>query len=140
MDSEARTFPPRPILGVQAVYARQSSCPADFAMVTVDFEPREGGIAFQVAADLDIGGWDHRSGISRSDIATFHTALDSGVREALAELGVGTTAAVSVVLRSMRVHELDSHAKAFRAAGHVAVRNALALAYEPSPGPRRRRT
>ncbi|WP_411136629.1 hypothetical protein [Streptomyces sp. C10] len=53
-------------------------------MVTVDFEPWEEGIAFQLAAELDIHGWGHRSGISQSDIATFQTALDMGVREELA--------------------------------------------------------
>ncbi|MFD0168794.1 hypothetical protein ACFVJH_32315 [Streptomyces decoyicus] len=137
MKSEARTFPPHPIRGVQAVYARQSSCPADFALVTVDFEPWEEGVTFQVAAGLDIPERE-RSAFSQSDIATFQTALAMGIREELAELGVGTTVAVSVILRSMRLHIVDSHPKAFQAVGHVAVRNALALAYGPSPGPRRR--
>ncbi|MFC9227704.1 hypothetical protein ACFTZI_01800 [Streptomyces decoyicus] len=139
MDSEARTFPPHPIRGVQAVYARQSSCPADFALVTVDFEPWEEGITFQVATDLDIPECD-RSAFSQSDIAAFQTALDMGIREELTEQGIGATVAVSVVLRSMRLHIVDSHPDAFQAVGHVAVRNALALAYGPSPGPRRRRT
>lgn len=130
---------PTPIWGVQAVYASQSSCPADFALVTVDFEPWEEGITFQVAADLDIPERD-RSAFTQSDIATFQTAVDRGVREELAELRAGTTVAVSVVLRGMRLHITDSHPKAFQAVGHVAVRNALALAYGPPPGPQRRRT
>ncbi|MFF4696429.1 hypothetical protein [Streptomyces chattanoogensis] len=90
MDSEARTFPPHPIRGVQAVYAFHTGHPHDLAVVTVDFEPWEEGITFQVAAHLDI---DRRDAFSQSEIATFHTALDTGIREELAELGAGTTAA-----------------------------------------------
>ncbi|WP_276207457.1 hypothetical protein [Streptomyces agglomeratus] len=134
MDSEARTFPPHPIRGVRAVYARQSSCPSDFAEVTVDFEPWEEGIVLEVAAHFTAHG-----SMSQTELATYQTALSTGIREELAELGAGTTAAVAVVLRNMRVHEVDSHPRAFRAAGRVAVRNALALAYGPPPRPKRRR-
>jgi hypothetical protein len=104
-------------------------------MATVDFDPGDEGMVFQVAADLVIHGWHHRSSISQSDMATFQTAFGTGVREELAALGAGTTLAVTVVLRSMRVHELDSHAKAFQAVGHLTVRNALALAYGRPGGP-----
>ena len=104
----------------------------------MDFEPWEEGITFQVSADLDIPERD-RSAFAQSDIATFQTAVDRGVREELAELRAGTPVAVSVVLRGMRLHITDSHPKAFQVVGHVAVRNALALAFGPSPSPRRRR-
>ncbi|MFD9720265.1 hypothetical protein [Streptomyces sp. NPDC059076] len=134
MDSEARLFPPRPIRSVRAVYARQRSCPSDFAEVTVDFEPWEDGVVFEVSAHLDTRGF-----VNAEDRSAYHTALDTGIREELAELAPGTTAAVAVVLRAMRVHEVDSHPGAFRAVGRVAVRNALALAYGPHPRPEHRR-
>ncbi|MGC4951405.1 hypothetical protein ACLQ2N_35220 [Streptomyces sp. DT224] len=134
MDSEARTFPPHPIRGVRAVYARQSSCPSDFAEVVVDFVPWEAGIVFQVAADLASHG-----STDPEELSAYRIALETGIREELAELGVGLPAAVAVVLRSVRVHEVDSRPRAFEAAGHVAVRNALAEVYGPSPRPRRRR-
>ncbi|MFD3515370.1 hypothetical protein [Streptomyces sp. NPDC058657] len=130
MDSDARTFPPRPLRGVRAVYARQASCPSDFADVTVDFEPGEEGCGFEVAAQLTT-----RGSVTQAELATYSSALATGIREELAELGAGTTAAVAVVLRHMHVHEVDSHPASFRAVGRVAVRNALALAYGPSPMP-----
>ncbi|MFI5481977.1 hypothetical protein ACIBAB_22940 [Streptomyces rubiginosohelvolus] len=47
--------------------------------------------------------------------------------------------AVVVVLRSIKVREVDSHSLAFRHAGRLAVRNALVEAYGPPPRPRRDR-
>ncbi|WP_327288148.1 hypothetical protein [Streptomyces sp. NBC_01198] len=134
MDSEARTFPPHPIRGVRAVYARQSSCPSDFAEVVVDFVPRKAGIVFEVATDLASHG-----SASTEELSAYRTALETGIREELAELGARLPAAVAVVLHSMRVHEVDSHPRAFEAAGHVAVRNALAELHGQSPRPKRRR-
>ena len=99
-------------------------------MVTVDFEPWEEGITFQVATHVDI---DRREAFSQSEIATYQTALETGIREELAELGSGTTVAVVVVLRSMRLHDIDSRPESFHAVGHVAVRNAFALAYRRPP-------
>jgi hypothetical protein len=99
----------------------------------VDFEPWEEGIVFEVAAHLTTHG-----SISQTELATYQTALGTGIREELAELGAGTTAAVAVVLRNMRVHEVDSHPRSFQAAGRVAVRNALALAYGPPTRPKSR--
>lgn len=51
----------------------------------------------------------------------------------------GATLAVAVVLRSIKVHEVDSNSLAFRHAGRLAVRNALVEAYGPPPRPRRDR-
>ncbi|TVL91162.1 hypothetical protein [Streptomyces sp. SAJ15] len=131
--ARAGTFPPHPVRGVRAVYARQSSCPSDFAEVTVDFEPWEEGIVFEVATRLTTHG-----SIEETELAEYQTALATGIREELAELGEETTVAVAVVLRGIRVHEVDSHRGAFQAVGRVAVRNALALAYGPPPRPKRR--
>ncbi|MFF8813095.1 hypothetical protein [Streptomyces pactum] len=116
------------------MYARQSSCPADFAEVTVDFEPWEEGITFEAAATPVTHGY-----VEGPELAAYRDALGEGIREELAGLGAGTTVAVAVVLREVRVHEVDSHPGAFREVGRVAVRRALALAYGPPPRPKRRR-
>ncbi|MFE2295084.1 hypothetical protein [Streptomyces sp. NPDC059452] len=71
MTTEPTAFPPRPLRGVHATYARQAGCPSDFARVIVDFEPSEQGLT---------------------------------------------------------VHEVDSSPRSFRAAGRLAVPNALAQA------------
>ncbi|MET9660966.1 hypothetical protein [Streptomyces sp. NPDC006510] len=132
----ARVFPPHPIRDVRATYARQTSCPSDFAQVVVDFEPWEEGVAFEAADSASVRGWP------AEEIASFHEGFIEGVREELAGL-VGrepaTAVAVAVVLRRIKVHNADSHRGAFRAAGRVAVRNALVQAYGPPPGPGRRR-
>ncbi|MET7410772.1 hypothetical protein [Streptomyces rubiginosohelvolus] len=47
--------------------------------------------------------------------------------------------AVALVLRSVKVHEVDSNSLAFHHAGRLAVRNALVEAYGPPPRPRRDR-
>lgn len=86
----------------------------------MDFEPWEEGIAFEVADGAAVGGW------SAQQLAELHAAVATGVRDELAGLEADTPVAVAVVLRSIRVHEVDSHPRSFRAAGRLAVRNALA--------------
>ncbi|WP_406013880.1 hypothetical protein OG520_18355 [Streptomyces sp. NBC_00984] len=133
--SGIRVFPPHPIRDVQATYARQSSCPSDFAQVVADFEPWEEGAEFEVADSASV------KGLPAEEIASFHEGFIEGVREELAALAdrePATAVAVAVVLRRIEVHEVDSHRGAFRAAGRVAVRNALVRAYGPPPRPRRR--
>ncbi|MFF5505193.1 hypothetical protein [Streptomyces roseolus] len=124
-------FPPRPLRGVRAVYARQAGCPSDFADVTVDFEPGEEGVAFESSADLSL-----RGDATPEELAEFGAAVADGVREELAALETGTTVAVAVVLRAIGVHAMDSHPGAFHRAGRLAVRNALSLARPPA-GPER---
>ncbi|MFF2957964.1 hypothetical protein ACFVT1_03365 [Streptomyces sp. NPDC057963] len=134
--SVPRVFPPHPIRGVQATYARQAGCPSDFAQVVADFEPWEEGVACEAADTASVNGW------SAEEIASFHEGFVEGVREELAGLvgrESGTVVAVAVVLRRIKVHETDSHRGAFREAGRVAVRNALVRAYGPPPRPKRRR-
>ncbi|MEU7039342.1 hypothetical protein ABZ958_37690 [Streptomyces sp. NPDC046237] len=123
------SFPPRPLRGVRAVYARQAGCPSDFADVTVDFEPWEEGVAFESSADLAIRGH-----APPQDVAAFQAAAADGIREELAALEPGTTVAVAVVLRAMGIHAADSHPRAFHHAGRLAVRNALGLT-RPSARP-----
>ncbi|MEU2095169.1 hypothetical protein ACH4NR_05240 [Streptomyces globisporus] len=133
MTTEPRTFPPRALRDVRATYVRQGGCPSFFAQVVADFEPWEQGVEFEVAVTRAVPGW------SAEEVSDLHGAFGSGVREELAALGPGTTVAVAVVLRSIKVHEVDSNALAFRHAGRLAVRNALIEAYGPPPRPRRMR-
>lgn len=132
MTTEPRTFPPRPLSAVKAVYARQAGCPSSVAVAVADFEPWEEGVEFETADTCTAPGWPD------ADVTALHEAFGSGVREELeelAQLDPGTTVAVAVVLRSIKVHEVDSHPRAFRQAGRQAVRNALVEAYGPPPTP-----
>ncbi|MFH9133913.1 hypothetical protein [Streptomyces sp. NPDC017524] len=132
MTAEPRTFPPRPLSAVKAVYARQAGCPSSFALTVADFEPWEEGVQFETADACTVPGWPD------AEVAELHAAFGSGVREELeelAKLNPGTTVAVAVVLRSIKVHEVDSHPRAFRQAGRQAVRNALSEAYGPPSKP-----
>ncbi|MFF0506701.1 hypothetical protein ACFYUH_24265 [Streptomyces fimicarius] len=134
MTTEHRTtFPPRPLHGVKAVYARQAGCPSSFALAVADFEPWLEGLEFETADTSTVPGRP------AAEVAELHEAF--GVREELADpaaLVPGTAVAVAVVLRSIEVHEVDTHPRAFRQAGRQAVRNALAQAYGPpaTPWPR----
>jgi hypothetical protein len=129
MTTEPRTFPPRPLHGVKAVYARQASCPSSFALAVADFEPWREGVEFETANTSTVPGWP------ASEVAELHEAFGFGVREELAALEPGITVAVAVVLRSIEVHEVDTHPRAFRRVGRQAVRNALSAAYGPPPTP-----
>ncbi|MFI5749954.1 hypothetical protein ACIBBE_29390 [Streptomyces sp. NPDC051644] len=134
--SGTRAFPPHPLRGVQASYVRQTSCPSDYAHVVADFEPWEEGVAFEAADTASVRGWP------ADELASFHEGFIQGVHEELAGLAdrePKILVAVAVVLQRIRVHEADSHPGAFRAAGRVAVRNALVQAYGPPPRPKRRR-
>ncbi|MFC8694628.1 hypothetical protein [Streptomyces parvus] len=134
MTTQPRTFPPRPLRGVRATYARQASCPSFFAQVVVDFEPWDQGLEFEVADTSGVPSWPPEW------VSELHEAFGSGVREELADLAPGITVAVAVVPGSIKVHEVDSNSLAFRHAGRLAVRNALVEAYGPPPRPRRNRT
>jgi len=117
------------------VYARQASCPSDFADITVDFEPWEEGITFEVHADLYT-----RGSIAPDELTEYQNAVATGIQEELTALEAKTTVAVATVLRAVGIHEIDSHAGAFRHAGQLAVRHAFILAYGPPPRPKRLRS
>lgn len=127
VESDTATFPPHPIRDVRAVFVRQASCPSDFAEITVDFEPWETGVTFEAAADLAVDG-DDDPGWQ----AECRAAVEVGIREELAQSGTGLAPATAIVLRRMRFHPVDSHPRAFRQAGRLAVRNAVAAAHRPS--------
>ncbi|WP_406387591.1 hypothetical protein [Streptomyces sp. NBC_00887] len=126
MESDTATFPPHPIRGVHAVYARQAGCPSDFADVTVDFEPWETGVTFETAPELAVDGDDDPKWQ-----AECQAAVEAGIRDELTQSATGLSPATAVVLRRMRFHPVDSHPRAFRQAGRLAVRNALAAAHRP---------
>ncbi|MFI0975682.1 hypothetical protein ACH4SP_01490 [Streptomyces sp. NPDC021093] len=128
MSEERGTFPPRPVPGVRATYARQAGCPGDFAAVTVDFEPWEEGLAFEVGTGARVP--------DLPEVPGYLAALEAGLREEL-EAG-GAAAAVAVILQELRVHEMDSRDGSFREAGRIAVRNAFGRLYGPPPCPARR--
>lgn len=107
--SGAVAFPTRPLLGVRARYIRQTSCPCDYADVTVDFLPGAPGL--EVPGDED----------------EYVAALIDGIREELA----ATEVAVRVVVRDLRTHEVDSREHSFRTAGRLAAREALSRDLSP---------
>ncbi|MFI7005215.1 hypothetical protein [Streptomyces sp. NPDC050145] len=132
-DTPAAAFPPRPLRDLRVVYARQAGCPADFAEIVVDFEPWEPGFTFEVHASLE-----RRRPVPAAELAEYAAAVEEGLRAELAALGPESRPAVAVVLRGVRVHEVDSHAGAFRAAGRLAVRRALTEVHGPPRRPGRR--
>ncbi|MFD0272916.1 hypothetical protein ACFVHB_03270 [Kitasatospora sp. NPDC127111] len=127
---EPAAFPPHPIRDVRAVYARQAGCPADLAVVTVDFEPGEDGFAFEVAGDAVVTGSPEPD-----ELAGFHAAVAAGMREELADRLAGGRVAVAVVVRRTGVHAVDSRDRSFHEVGRLAVR----LAFERLAGPPPRR-
>ncbi len=136
MTTEPRTFPPRPLHDVKAAYIRQASCPSSVAITVSDFEPWEQGVEFEVADTSTVPGW------SAEEVSELHEAFGSGVREELAELEPGTTVAVTVILRSIKVHEVDSHPwrSATRDGSPYATRWSRRTVRRPSPaGPDLRR-
>jgi hypothetical protein len=125
----ARSFPSHPIRGVQARYVRQSGCPCDVAIVTVDFEPWEEGVRLEVAPDAAV-----RGDCDPYYLALFHAALAEGVSEELAERAPGRAVALAVVVHFTVVHEVDSREHSFRVAGRLAAREALAREGDGGPG------
>ncbi|MFJ8044369.1 hypothetical protein ACIRBX_28075 [Kitasatospora sp. NPDC096147] len=117
MTAATEPFPPCPLRQVRALYVWQRSCPGDFADVTVDFEPWEPGLLLETAPEAEApDGWS---------LEELSGAVAEGVREELAAQGLAP--AVVVVLRRLRVHEVDSSERSFRRAGRLLVRNALAV-------------
>ncbi|MCT2588411.1 hypothetical protein LHJ74_00360 [Streptomyces sp. N2-109] len=100
----------------------------------MDFEPRQEGVTFEVAAPLET-----RGDPGAQELSAYCRALEAGVREKLAGQRAGTSAAVAVVLRGIRVHPTDSHPRAFHMAGCLAAGKALLVAYGPPPRSQRRR-
>lgn len=112
---------------------RQAGCPSDFADVTVDFEPWEDGIVLEVAPGAEVLGTS-----SAGELRSWYGSFVDGVRDELAARGVGGVALAVVVHRTV-IHDADSSARSFRAAGRVAVREVFTRIDGPSAQPTRRR-
>ncbi|MEV7024238.1 hypothetical protein [Kitasatospora sp. NPDC093558] len=132
-DLKDDAFPPFPVRDIRARYVWQAGCPSDFADLTVDFEPWEDGIVLEVTPGAELVGT-----ISESELRSWHESFVDGVREELAARGVGGVA-LAVVVRRTVVHDVDSSARSFRAAGRVAAREAFVRIDGPEPQPKRRR-
>lgn len=110
-------------------HAVATNCNGRFADVTIDLEPRAPGGGIRLV--------DHRpdppAGIDRQDWAAFATAFFGGVRRALRTAAADGTAVtdVTVTLRAMVAHPVDSSAHGFALAGDAVTRQALAKAGVP---------
>ncbi|MFI9158953.1 hypothetical protein [Kitasatospora aureofaciens] len=123
MTARGEAFPPRPVRGVRARYVFQGGCPGAVADAVVDFEPWEEGVHLEVAAGATVYG----GAASQEDLARYHAALAEGVRAELAEQLPDATVALALVVHRTGVHDVDTSEYAYRRAGQVAVREALAL-------------
>ncbi|MFD7069636.1 hypothetical protein ACFV97_20680 [Streptomyces sp. NPDC059913] len=119
MTSAPPLFPPRPIRGVRVLHRRQN-CAPQFAELEVDFEPAAGGFAFEVPEGLP------SAGDPPDDLSRLVAAAAAGIQEELSASGHGLVVSVRVVLRSIRTDTFGSHELAFRVAGGLAAREALA--------------
>ncbi|MFR9723043.1 hypothetical protein ACL02R_06655 [Streptomyces sp. MS19] len=113
------------------LHARQTSCPSDFALVLVDFEPRLPGVTLETAAE-----YLAREG-TREEHRQYREAFLDGVRTEVDARSLD--AAVALVLRELVVHEVDSHERAFHWAGRLAVRACLERLTGRAPRPKRPR-
>lgn len=91
-----------------------------FADVTVDFEPGPPGFVFTVAEDVRYPGYNNPEALSG-----YRAALAEGLSDALADRATGAVVAVTVVLRILVAHKVDSSERSFRTAGHLAVHMAF---------------
>lgn len=144
MTSALPRFPPYPIRGVHVLHHKQN-CGPQFAEIEVDFEPTVAeGFVFEVAEGLTVE-YEPAEALPR-----FYSAVAAGIEELLnspeqedeqeseredeRESGQDTGRAIErefviatrVVLRRARADALDSHELAFKIAGYLAARKAVA--------------
>ncbi|WP_420031491.1 hypothetical protein ACN2WE_00855 [Streptomyces sp. cg28] len=121
MTSALPRFPPFPIRGVRVLHQKQN-CAPHFAAIEVDFEPAAEGFTFEVALE---GPVDYEPS---SDLPRFFAAAAAGMEEQLSSPEHAMVVATRVVLRRARADMFGSHDLAFRIAGFLAAREALARA------------
>jgi hypothetical protein len=129
-------FPPAVIRGVRARSAPAAAC-GMFAEVTVDFEPSAAGLTPTMGYGLLVEEADETDGrTSGADVPpAYLEALADGVAAELAEREPSLVVAARIVIRRVLIHPADSSAAAFRAAGRIAARQALArIAGGAGPG------
>ncbi|MGP3990219.1 hypothetical protein [Streptomyces sp. 3N207] len=120
MTSVPPRFPPYPIRGVHVLHQKQN-CAPHFAEITVDFEPSPAeGFAFEPAEGLTV---EYEPA---ADLPRFFAAAAAGIEEQLSLPEHGVVPATRVVLRQARAHRFGSHELAFKIAGYLAARQALA--------------
>ncbi|NUS10658.1 MAG: hypothetical protein HOY69_04505 [Streptomyces sp.] len=124
MTSGLPRFPPYPIRGVRVLHVKQN-CAPHFALIVVDFEPADEGVAFEVAEGLTP---DYEPA---GDLPGFFAAVAAGIEEQLGLPEHGVVAATRVVLRQARAEAVGSHRLAFKIAGYTAARKALEQALPP---------
>ncbi|MFB6819287.1 hypothetical protein ACFCV8_32600 [Streptomyces sp. NPDC056347] len=119
MTSAQLRFPPCPIRGVHVLHRRQN-CGPQFAEMEVDFEPAAEGFAFEVPEGL------LATCEPAEDLSHLVAAAAAAIQEELSAPEHGLVISARVVLRSIRTDTFGSHELAFRVAGHLAARKALA--------------
>ncbi|MEU6158262.1 hypothetical protein [Streptomyces sp. NPDC047130] len=124
MTSTPHRFPPHPIRGVEVLHVKQN-CAPHFALVEVDFEPASEGFAFEVDTEPTVD--DEPA----APLSCLLAAAAQGIEDELRMPEHGLEIAARVVLRRVRAN-YASHETAFRIAGHLAARKALAGARLPS--------
>ncbi|MFD0341181.1 hypothetical protein ACFVH0_21320 [Streptomyces sp. NPDC127117] len=127
MTSALPRFPPYPIRGVCVLHQKQN-CAPHFAEIEVDFEPAAEGFAFEVAEEVTVE-YEPAENLPR-----FFAAAAVGIEEQLSLPEHGVVIATRVVLRRARADTFGSHEPAFRIAGYLAARKALACGLPATPG------
>lgn len=127
-----RTFPSWPLREVRVSWVRQNCCGV-FAVATVDVEPGPPGFAVAVA-----GGAVRDPDAHRETAPVFTAALAEGFRAELAARCPRVPLAVTVVVRELVIHPVDSTEHAFRTAGRCAAAEALDRLHGAAPTPVRR--
>ncbi|MCE3031668.1 hypothetical protein [Streptomyces sp. CMSTAAHL-2] len=100
---------------------QKQNCAPQFALIVVDFEPAEAeGVAFEVAEELTV---EYEPA---DELPHFFAAAAAGIEEHLSLPEHGVVAAARVVLRQARADTIGSSELAFKIAGYLAARAALA--------------
>jgi elongation factor G len=108
------------VTGVEGRHKKQTGGHGQFGVCVIDLQPRERGTGFEFASTV-VGG-----AIGRSYIA----AVQKGIEEAMTEGGVFgyPVVDVGVTVTDGKEHSVDSSEMAFKVAGRLAFRSAMAQA------------